>query len=1159
MRTHLEEVLVMKKTTAFLIIACLLLSVITYAQQISFSKKNATIEDLQKVIEEKTEYTLFYQRQYLSLLKPVSIHITNGTLEQLLNEYFKYQAFEYTYIEKTITIKPRETQTTGVKLVNIKGKISNEKGEPIPNATVTVNGNKQVITNENGEFILNGVNNANLNIVITSVNYEPEEINLQGQEELDIRLKQHISELSKVSVFSTGYQKLTKEKTPGSFTKIDNELLNRRVSTNIIDRLEGITSGLVFNKNINPNVNQSSITIRTRSTIYANPNPLIIVDNFPYTGGDINNINPNDVESITVLKDADAASIWGAYSGNGVIVVTTKKGKYNQPLRVSFNSNVTLGLKPDLYYAPVVNSKDYVELEQYLFDNNFYKTIENNPGHPALSSAVEILIKKRDGKISAADADAQLNALKSQDKRKDIEKYLYRNKVNQQYNISATGGSYNNNYYFSVGYDKNLDNLVKNQFNRITLTANNSFSMLKKKLELNTGIVYTETSLKNNNQGALPVNYPYLKLTDDNGNPLPVNVDIRQPYKDTAGKAFLLDWNYRPLDELRLSDNNTNASDYRINADLKYSIIRGLDLTVLYQYNRGLSEQQDYKSLQSYYTRNLINQYTQVDSNGKPFRPIPLGGILDQVAKRYEANNTRVQLNYNYNWYNANHTKNHLVTAIAGSEVRSLETHTETLRFYGYNKDQQSNTEVNYNRAYKLFNDPISPPKKIDYRNKNNSTTDRYISYYVNAKYIYQRKYILSASARKDESNLFGVDANKKGVPLWSVGASWDISQEKFYHVAWLPYLRIRATNGYNGNVDKSVSAYTTAYINPQNSWGVPSGTIINPPNPMLRWEKNHTVNIGADFAVKNNIIEGSLEYYMRKSTDLIGNSPLDPTTGSSTFRGNTADMKGKGVDITLHTKNINRQLKWNTNLLFSYAADKVTNYKLKESAIWYYSDPQYFYPLQSKPVYSISGLKWMGLDPQNGDPLGYLTDHVSKDYSEIINSSNFDNLVYKGAANPTFFGSLRNVFDYKQFELSFNITWKMGYYFRSNSIRYYNLFNGSAGHSDYEKRWRNPGDEKFTSVPSLAYPGNRARDDFYSYSEILIEKGDHIRLQDIQFSYDLLKDNNKKLPFQLLRFYVYANNIGLIWKANKKGIDPDYIFDTPQPRTVAAGIKINF
>jgi TonB-linked SusC/RagA family outer membrane protein len=1148
----------MKKITAFLIIACLLVSVTTLAQQITFSKKNATINDLRKVLEKQAGYTIFNSNSVSTKLKPVTVQITNGSVEQLLNEYFKYQTCTYVIIEKVITVIPRgKTQTAGAIPTNIKGKIVNEQGDPVHGATITVKGsNQQTSTNENGEFKLTQINEIDLNIVVTSINYESEEVSYQGEPELNVQLKQRISELDKVQVVSTGYQKMSKDKSPGSFVKIDNELLNRRVSTNILDRLEGITSGLVFNKNVEKAVNQSTMSIRGRTTIFANAEPLIVVDKFPYTG-DINNINPNDVESITVLKDADAASIWGAYSGNGVIVITTKKGKYNQPLRVSINSNVLVGQKPDLYYPQVLSSSDYIDVEQYLFGEKRYDKDLIDPTHPVLSPAVEIMAKARAGLIDSTEAAQQLNELRGQDKRKDLQKYFYRNTVNQQYSLSASGGGSNNNYYFSLGYDKNLANLVRNEYDRITLTANNSFSGFKKKLELNTGIVYTESRGRDNNREFSYITYPYLDLVDDFGNALTVPRDIRQSYKDNAGGA-VLDWNYKPYNELKYSDNSTKTTDYRINADARYSILKGLDVSVLYQYNKGFIESEDYKSQQTYYTRNYINQFTDT-STGQVIRRVPPGGILDQTTQQYEAHNTRAQINYDHSWYNHKQNKHHQLTAMAGAEIRGMRTYYDILRSYGYNKDMPTTNSVIYDSAFSMYYAPFTS-KKIEFRNLNRNATDRYISYYLNVKYIFQRKYIVSGSIRKDESNLFGVSTNQKGVPLWSIGASWEISQEHFYKMSWLPFLKLRITNGYKGNIDKTVSAFTTVRNDGQSTWQTQTASIVNPPNPSLRWEKNHMLNFGIDFAIKNSILEGSLEFYTRKGADLIGISPLDPTTGVTQFRGNTADMKGKGIDVVLRSKNINKRFKWNSTFLLSYTADKIASYKLPQSAIWYYADPQYMSPMAGKPLYSIFSFKWMGLKPETGDPLGYYNKEASTEYSSIINSKDLSDLIYRGPATPTYFGSLRNNFSYKQLELSLTITYKMGYYFRRNSINYNELFTSPVlGHADYEKRWQKQGDEQYTSVPSRIYNATIHRSTFYEYSDVLIEKGDHIRLQDIQLSYQLNKSEKKWLPMNQVRIYVYANNLGIIWKANDKGIDPDFISGIPNPRTIAAGLKIDF
>ena len=177
-----------------------------------------------------------------------------------------------------------------------------------------------------------------------------------------------------------------------------------------------------------------------------------------------------------------------------------------------------------------------------------------------------------------------------------------------------------------------------------------------------------------------------------------------------------------------------------------------------------------------------------------------------------------------------------------------------------------------------------------------------------------------------------------------------------------------------------------------------------------------------------------------------------------------------------------------------------------------------------------------------------------------LRSSTNFDDLIYNGPANPTFFGAIRNTISWKQFSLSFNITWKAGHYFRRSSVAYYDLLPGrSLGHPDYNKRWKNPGDEKVTNVPSIDYSNDPHRDGFYRFSEVLVEKGDLIRFQDLRFSYDLSRKQVKKLPMQVLSFYVYANNLGLLWKATEHDIDPDNVSGYPNPRTWSLGIKVDF
>jgi hypothetical protein len=435
-------------------------------------------------------------------------------------------------------------------------------------------------------------------------------------------------------------------------------------------------------------------------------------------------------------------------------------------------------------------------------------------------------------------------------------------------------------------------------------------------------------------------------------------------------------------------------------------------------------------------------------------------------------------------------------------------------------------------------------------------------------------KYLLTGTVRRDESNLFGVNENQKGVPLGSAGLSWQISREHFYErsrtAKWLPFLKLRVTDGYNGNINRSVSAYTTANVNPtQNNFGAINASIINPPNEDLRWEKIHVLNFGVDFSTHNDQFGGTAEYYLKTGLDLIGESPVDPTTGVTSFTGNTANILDRGVDFTFHANNTFGTIRWNSILLFSYVKDKVTKYDQQLAALNNYLNPSGLNPLVGHPLYSVYALRWEGLDHLTGDPKGYINGsgqapgQVTEDYNTILYSPDLSNLIYKGTVNPTYFGGWRNSLFWRQWGLSCNIVYKLGYFFRRPSINYTTLFSGiSPGHPDYDRRWQNPGDELHTNVPSLPIPNlttDQPRDVFYENSTVLVENGDQVRLQDVQLTYDISRVGHPKLPMQQLRVYLYANNLGIIWKANHVGIDPDFVSTIPNPRTLALGVKASF
>ncbi|KEO75670.1 hypothetical protein EL17_23930 [Anditalea andensis] len=1034
-----------------------------------------------------------------------------------------------------------------------RGKIRDDvSGDFLQGALIRIKDSETyTISDRAGVFAL-GLVEGEHSLVISFLGYDSllATVSVPYQLEQDFVLVPSGLSMNEVEVVSTGYQQLPKERATGSFVKVDQELVNRRVSTNLLDRLEDVTSGLIFNRT---GPATDVISIRGRSTLFANTQPLIVIDNFPYDGP-LESINPNDVESITVLRDAAAASIWGARAGNGVIVITTKKGGINAP-RVSFNTNLNYIEKPDLFYVPIISNDDRIWAERSLFGRGSFLSLENSVNRPVLSPVVETLIAERDRVISASEAASRIEGFRNQDIRRDFMEHFYRPQLNQQHSLSIAGGTKVHRYHYSMGLDHNMENLQANSNGRVTIGAQNQWKLLREKFNVNASLYFTRI---NREVGTEMPNqfYQFESLTDEVGNPIPIIQRYNQRFVNSEIVEGLLDWRYIPLNELGRLQNRNEQNDFRINLSMGYQILPGLKSEILYQYWQNISIGNNIIARDLFYTRDLINQYTQVANDGSIDRPVPEGDILDLSMASAYSHSLRAQFHYNKEW-----ETNHELNALAGYEIKDLQAERNTARYYGYNEQLAVSRPVDHITRFSLFHNGFQssiPPNTM-----HGGSIDRFVSYYFNAGYSLRRKYNLSVSARRDASNIFGVDTNQKGVPLWSAGAGWVISGEDYYNLGMLPYLKVRSSYGINGNIDKSLSALTTVQYYTNYQFDIPAGElggqIINPANPMLRWEQIKIWNIGLDFESRNSRISGSIEYFSKIGADLIGDAPLPPSTGLVRFRGNTSGTVGRGLDLDLQTKNLTGALKWQTNFLYSHIVEKVTDYFYQGSVLNYLAQSDgIMVPLEGRPLFSIFSLPWAGLDPDTGNPLGYLNGEVSNNYAAIFSSTIPETLLYHGPRRPTSFGAIRNTLSYKGFFLSANITYRLGYYYRRESINYATIFAGNGGHADFAQRWQLPGDEQFTSVPSMPLTNNNQRNNFYRYAEHLVERGDHIRLQDIRLSYLFHRKKLPWLPFQNAEMYTYANNLGILWKASDDPLDPD--FRTMKPLTsVAAGIRIDF
>ncbi|WP_165798427.1 SusC/RagA family TonB-linked outer membrane protein [Chitinophaga costaii] len=1131
--------------------------------RVTIIAKHIALREVIKKIEQQSNLRFQVNVSAGELSDPVNCNFSNAPLSIVMDSIFGTRGYTWKYLKEVIYLRKTVPVADAFPSTHLLGndttattlalQVVDEKGNPVPAATIAVPGkNRGTITDSYGRAVISNLAMGET-IWVTSLGFEKFKIAFNGQQFLSVRLRIASNALNEVKVVSNGFQDIPKERSTGSFEKIDTKLLNQQVGTNILDRLNGVASGVLFDP-VHASGAQANIMVRGLSTINASRDPLIVVDNFVYAG-DINSINPNDVLSITILKDAAASSIWGARAGNGVIVITTKKGEYNHGLKVELNSNIAIGNKPDLYSIPQMASSDMVDVQTMLFNNGVYAGPEQSRSRPVLPPAVEILIAQRDGKITADQANAQLDVLRGHDGRSDYNKYVYQPSVNQQYALSVSGGNERANYYVSGGYDHGLSTL-KALSDRVSFRSGYGFKVFKK-VDVKLNMNYTTSRSQNGEIGYSASDYPYRMLKDASGKELPV-YKYRAPYIDTVGGGKLLDWNYYPLEDWKHSTSTQKNNDLVLGASLSYKIWRGLGVSLSYQYEsqQGISRSLD--DVQSFSTRDLINRFTQIDlGTGVIKYIVPRGGVLSSSNSNLVAQNIRGQLNYTNEW------NQNAVSAIVGAEISNARTGGDQSRIYGYTEDPLQFTTVDILNPYPTFINGRYSYIASYLSSVSPYNITRFLSFYGNASYTYHEKYTVSISGRKDASNIFGVNTNNKWKPLWSAGLSWNLGKENFYHWDFLPVLRPRVTYGFSGNVNTGLVAKTvTQYQTGAYYTNLPYVTVSQFGDPSLRWETVGMLNIGLDFEIKRQILSGSMEYYRKKATDLYGPDQIDATAGlmKSTITRNVANMRANGVDVTLNSQNIRGVFSWTTRYLFNFYTDKITKYNNPVYASSNYVGGGSVTPIVGRPVYAVTSYKSAGLDPQTGDPRGILNGKPSEDYRAIANDSSLKSIAFNGTSLPRFNGSLSNSFTYKGISLDVNLVYKAGYKFIRSSIDYDQLFNGGAGHADFSKRWQKPGDELKTTVPSMVYPNTAVgRATFYNVSSDLLTSGAFIRLQYINLNYDLMYSLIRKSSLSQLQLYFNASNLGLVWKANKQHIDPDFPSGMPTPASFACGVRAAF
>lgn len=1137
-------------------------SAIPQESRISVNMKNSSIEDILKIIEQKSNYHFLYNNQLVNVDKKKNIDVQNTSISNILSQLFRNENIEYKIVGNQIILSPKNlnssTQTTTesqqqppTKLVS--GKVTDENGELLPGATILIKGtNRGGVTDIDGGFSLM-LSPDEKTLVVSFVGMETQEISIDNRSIYNIALQPITGLLDEVIV--TGYQTISKERATGAFSVVSPNSLQEKLQTNILSRLEGQVAGLVP-------VN-GELSLRGLSTLRGETAPLLVVDGMPFEGS-IESINPSIITNITILKDAAAASIYGAKAANGVIVISTKEGSRDGKTRVSYDGSIRFTPIPDFGYLNLLNSRELVDLQQQGF------SFTQRPANPrySVNPVTDLLFQYKDNLIGEAELNAGLDVYRNLDNRQQIKDFYLRTGIMHQHNLSLSGGNERNRYIASVNYIGNYGNARYSNNERLGFTLRDNmkfFEWLSADLGVSGSFTKAQGDTGMSNYLSFYKGYPsYYMLRDENGNPLNIMRTKSQMELDRLRSIGLKDETYSPIKNQKEETFLNKDNYYRVQLGLNFKLMEGLNLDVKYQTENSSYKNRNLYTKNSFFVRNMINEAAQYDATTKSLTlNVPDGGQLNEGRGDTYSYTFRTQLNYQ------KEKDKHYITALAGAERRLVKS-TGTQSYYmGYDDNS-----IGYKPYNPLILAPLSRTEAVggsfnwvstehDYMTH---VENRFVSFYGNASYSYDYKYDLTGSIRIDQSDLFGTDPKYQYRPLWSVGASWHMAQEEFMQeVDFVDKLSLRLTYGIGGNVPKDAGPYLTLLAPKYSTWINDFGSEIkNPPNPTLRWEKTATTNFGLDFSMINNRLSGSIDYYNRHTTDLLANRDADPTLGWDQLMLNYGTMYNRGIEVSLNSQNIrNIDFQWSTGFNFSYNKNKLVDVDDSDLTMLRYTQGDA--SVKGYPVGSVFSLQYAGLSETDGTPLYY--DSTGEKQSYI---SSIEDAVYSGTRIPVYSASLNNNFSYLNWDLSFMFVYYGGHVMRGEAAQFLSSPPTTNIGREILNMWKAPGDEKKPDA-TPAFTGSYIYPDYEGHqwraADKHVVKADYIKLRDLSLGYTFDKQNINRLNMESLRLILQVQNLWK-WTANKKGYDPEamdtYMYGwgvrtLPIPTTWTIGASINF
>lgn len=1057
---------------------------------------------------------------------------------------------------------------------------ADSNNDPLPGATVSVSvpGSKAqagAVTDYEGRFKLE-VGAKVTSFTVRYLGYQTEEVRLvDGQTHYNIQLKPNTRTVNEVVV--TGYQKIDRRKLTAAVTKVDISTEKVGAVKSIDQALSGQIAGLAAVASSGAPGAPVKIRIRGTASLNGSQEPLWVLDGMPLEGTDIPSmddlkdidniyqtsiagINPADIDNITVLKDAAATAIYGARAANGVIVITTKRGREGQPA-VTYSAKLTYSPRTNLSRLNMLTADEKVNLELELLKGS-YTYREGKGGVAQILNALGETAAYKAGGFSSLSADAQnqINALRNINT--NWNEILFRPVINQEHNISLAGGSERADYYTSLGYYDEMGTVrgVSNSRFNVTLKTN---YRVNKMLKLGASMFANRRKQRS-------------YLTDTNGFTNPVYYSrLANPYFEpfAADGSYRYDTNIQGREDSSLDFNifeeRANTSNNRTDHSLMLILDAELKLNSSLKLTTQFGYQQDGYSLDRYAGENtyamrkekLFATYTYPDGK-RTF--LPTGGMHKQTEAHSSQWTWKAMAEYAHRF-----NKVHDLEVMAGTEVRRLKSSSLYSAAYGYDARTLTTQPVLFptedlGRQYPLHRETFQE--------------NAYVSWFATGSYTLMARYTLGASVRWDGSDVFGVAKKYRFLPLYSVSGLWRVSNEPFLRnssaAKWMDNLALRLSYGLQGNIDKNTSPYLIGTFNRTTVLPGNVETVITAetaPNPNLRWEKTSNVNLGLDLSLLDNAINISADYYYRKSTDLIGTRMLPLETGFSSTIINWASMQNEGLEVALTTRNIRtKHFTWHTNLNLGFNSNRVLRETVAENST---------YPgREGYPVGAIFAYRTAGLD-SDGYPLFFTNDGQKVNAQQLLklNSHGASTLTaeqqraqyqYMGTIDPKVSGGFINTFDYKDWQLGVNFIFNLGMKVRVQpSYSPANYDRGLNTNRDILQRWTTS--NASGAFATLMTSGTRAPEyirysefNLYSMLDTWVRNNSYCRLQSLRLAYKLPKTWLSKVGIRTASLSAEARNLFVVASNYDNYLDPETMgnpFAQPLAKSFVFGLNVQF